>query len=144
MGEERILRIERILTATPEAVFDAWTKPDLLVQWWGPEGFTATIDAMDLRVGGRWRTTMRSPEGSEHIVAGVYRTIDRPSRLVMTWAWDEDGRPGHETEVDVSLEPTEGGTRLRLQQQEFATVESHDTHNGGWTSSLNKLERMFP
>jgi len=46
--------------------------------------------AIDVRPGGRWRTTMRLSNGSEHTVSGIYRTIEPPKRLVFTWGWDDD------------------------------------------------------
>ena len=76
-------------------------------------------------------------------MSGVYNTIDPPRRLVFTWAWDDDdGVRGHETQVTVPLEPTPGGTRLRLVQEDFQNREVRDLHNGGWSSSLNKLQRL--
>src|ERR1700687_2996472 len=63
--------------------------------------------------------------------SGVYRVIDRPRRLVFTWAWDEDdGSRGHETEVTVTFDAAPGGTRLRLLQQTFQNAEVRDKHNG--------------
>ena len=88
--EDRVLRIERLIAATPERLFELWTEPSELIKWWGPEGFTTPKHAMDVRPGGRWRTTMRSPAGTDHTVSGIYRTIDPPRRLVFTWGWDDD------------------------------------------------------
>ena len=88
-------------------------------------------------------TTIRSPEGKLRTVSGVYSAIDPPRRLVFTWAWDDDnGVRGHETQVTVTLEPTPGGTRLRLVQEDFQNREVRDLHGGGWGSSLNKLQRL--
>jgi uncharacterized protein YndB with AHSA1/START domain len=132
------LVIERLLPATPERVFDAWVNPETLARWWGPEGFT------DLSEGGRWRTVMLSPEGQRHIVSGVYRKIDRPARLVFTWAWeDEDGSRGAESEVDLTFRPAGSGTQLHLVHRRFASAESRDSHRLGWQSSFNDLERLF-
>jgi uncharacterized protein YndB with AHSA1/START domain len=72
-----------------------------------------------VRVGGAWRTVMSSPEGKDHIVSGVYREITRPERLVLTWAWEEEGVRGHETLVTIELAETPGGTRLELTQEGF-------------------------
>jgi hypothetical protein len=62
---------------------------------------------------------MSSPEGKDHIVSGVYREITRPERLVLTWAWEEEGVRGHETLVTIELAETPGGTRLELTQEGF-------------------------
>jgi uncharacterized protein YndB with AHSA1/START domain len=62
---------------------------------------------------------------------------------VFTWGWDDDnGVRGHETEVTVTLEPTPGGTRLKLVQQVFQTSEMRALHGAGWTGSFNKLQRV--
>jgi uncharacterized protein YndB with AHSA1/START domain len=137
------LVIERIFNAPPDEVFAAWTDPAILVRWWGPEGHSTPECDMDVRPGGAWRTKMSGPDG-DHIVSGVYREIAPPSRLVMTWGWQQkDGTRGHETVVAITLQPADGGTRMRLVQSLFLSKEQRDLHNWGWTSSLNDLERMF-
>jgi uncharacterized protein YndB with AHSA1/START domain len=86
---------------------------------------------------------MRSPQGDLHTVSGVYRTIDKPRRLVFTWGWDDDkGVRGHETEVTVTFEPAPGGTRMVLLQQTFKDKDQRDKHNQGWTSSFECLARV--
>jgi uncharacterized protein YndB with AHSA1/START domain len=140
--DDKILRMERLIAAPPEHVFALWTEPDKLVQWWGPDGFDVPASAMHVTPGGRWKTTMRSPEGTLHTVSGVYRLIDPPRRLVFTWGWDDDnGVRGHETEVTVTFEPAPGGTRLVLQQQTFADADQCAKHQYGWSSSFDCLER---
>jgi uncharacterized protein YndB with AHSA1/START domain len=144
MTDDRVLRLERLIPATPEQVFDAWAKPELLAKWWGPDGFDVPKYALDVRPGGSWRTTMRSPQGQLHTVSGVYRVIERPRRLVFTWAWDQDdGNRGHETEITVTFESAPGGTKLVLLQQSFVEKESRDKHSHGWSSSFDCLVRLF-
>jgi len=138
------LRLERLIAAPPERVFELWVKPELLVKWWGPEGHDIPTHAIDVRPGGKWRTTMRNPEGKLFTVSGVYRTIEPPRRLVFTWAWDdENGMRGHETDVTVTFEPAPGGTRLVLSQKEFQSKDARDRHGMGWTSSFNCLEQAL-
>ena len=140
---DSVLEMERLIPAPPERVFEYWTEPELVAKWFGPGDFDVPSSQLDLRPGGKWRTTIRSPEGKLRTVSGVYSAIEPPRRLVFTWAWDDDdGVRGHETEVTVTLEPTPGGTRLRLVQEDFQNREVRDRHNGGWASSLSKLERL--
>jgi len=140
---DNVLEMERLIPAPPERVFEYWTEPELVAKWFGPGDFDVPTSQLDLRPGGKWRTTIRSPEGTLRTVSGVYNTIEPPRRLVFTWAWDDDnGIRGHETQVTVTLEPTPGGTRLRLVQEDFQNREVRDLHNGGWSSSLNKLQRL--
>ena len=141
--EDTVLRLERLIAAPPERVFELWTEPELFTKWFGPEGYDIPNHRCDLRPGGAWHSTMRTPDGKTMGVGGVYRAIEPPRRLVFTWAWDQaDGTRGHETEVTVTLDPTPGGTRLRLVHQTFETRDGRDSHNKGWTSTLSKLERF--
>jgi uncharacterized protein YndB with AHSA1/START domain len=143
MTDDTVLRLERLIPAPPEQVFDAWIQPDLLIKWWGPEGFTTPAPDMDVRSGGRWRTVMVAPNGGEFIACGVYRTIERPRRLVFTWGWeDERGIRGHETEIIVTFDPTPGGTKLVFEQQRFETADTRNRHSHGWNSMFNRLERL--
>jgi uncharacterized protein YndB with AHSA1/START domain len=142
VSDDSVLRLERVIAASPERLFELWTEPDQLVKWWGPEGYDVPEHALDVRPGGRWRTTMRSPEGTRLTVSGVYRTIERPRRVVFTWAWDQDdGSRGHETEVTVTFEAAPGGTRLVLLQQAFQDAQARDSHQKGWASTLDCLAR---
>ena len=137
------LRIERLIAAPPERVFALWTEPEQLVKWWGPEGYDIPAHAIDARAGGHWRTTMRMSDGKRMTVSGVYRSVEKPHRLVFTWAWeDETGVRGHETEVTVTFAAAPGGTKLVLLQKEFATVDARDRHAKGWSSTLDCLQRV--
>jgi uncharacterized protein YndB with AHSA1/START domain len=134
---DNVLRLERLIAAPPERVFALWTEPEQLVKWWGPEGFDVPESALDVRVGGQWCTTMRAPDGRLRTVSGVYRVIDPPTRLVLTWAWnDDDGARECETELTVTFQSAPGGTRLTLVQQTFPTTEARDRHSHGWLSSF--------
>lgn len=143
MSEDKTLRIERRFNISPEELFDAWTVPERLAQWWGPDGVTIPEYEMDVRENGAWRTVMRNSNGERFIVSGVYREIDRPNRLVFSWAWDQpDGSRGHETEVTVTFTPDGGGTHMVLVQRIFAEAEQRVLHDQGWTSSFDCLERF--
>lgn len=142
--EARTLTLSRTLNTGRETAFDAWVNPETLVRWWGPEGFTTPELDMDVREGGAWSTVMLSPEGSRHHVSGVYKVIDRPNRLVFTWSWtQDDGSKGHETEIEVTFTTKGDKTLMTLVQKVFKEVEHRDNHEKGWTSSLDRLERMF-
>ena len=68
---DRVLEIERLIPAPPERVFEYWTEPELLARWFGPEGFDIPANTHDVRPGGKWRTTMRSPDGKLRTVSGI-------------------------------------------------------------------------
>jgi uncharacterized protein YndB with AHSA1/START domain len=137
---ERELVITRILDAPRHRVFQAWTEPDRVARWWGPQGFVTTYWDMDIRPGGTFRVCMRSPEGAEHWKQGVYREVVEPERLVFTFAW-EDGadKPGHQTIVTVTFAEQGDKTELTLHQAVFETVAARDDHRRGWTSTLQRF-----
>lgn len=135
------LVITRIFKAPPALVFAAWTEPEHLAHWSGPEGFTTPHHEMDMRPGGRYRACLRSPEGVDHWVRGEYREIQPPARLVMTHAWEnEHGQPGPETLITITFsEEGAGMTRMDFRQSGFTSAESREGHQGGWSSSFDRL-----
>lgn len=140
--QQKHLRIERLIAAAPDMVFDYWIKPDLFASWFGPEGAKIPEYEIDPVVGGKWSVTMITQNCDQPTVSGQFIAIERPFRLVFTWAWhDEDGNRGFETKVTVTFEKTSGGTKLTLLQSEFESAESASMHDQGWSSSLNCLER---
>jgi uncharacterized protein YndB with AHSA1/START domain len=141
MKDHRVLRMERRFNATPEKVFAAWVEPAQFTSWFGPEGMSIPEHQIDPRVGGKWMTRMEGG-GQSHTVSGVYRVIERPRRLVFTWAWHNEGKRGHESEVTIELRPDgKNGTLLTIMQQSLESAESLAQHEHGWTSTLNKLAR---
>lgn len=137
---ERVLVIERVIDAPRELVFKVWSQPEHLVRWWGPEGFSLPACDLEFRPGGAYRFTMRAPDGVEHVLAGRFREIVPPARLVFTWRWA--GGPcesADETLVTVGFEAVGDRTRLTIHQALFATAELRDDHEGGWTSMLDRL-----
>ncbi len=138
--EGRVLRITRVFDAPRSLVFKAWTEPERLVRWWGPQGFTTPFCKMDVCPGGAYRFGMRSAEGTEHWLHGVYREILEPERLVFTWAWeDAQGKLGPETVLSLDFAEHAGKTKLTLHQALFETVTARNAHQLGWTTGLDRL-----
>ena len=134
------LVITRVFDAPRSLVFKAWTEPDRAARWWGPQGFTTLHCAMDVRTGGAFRVCTRAPDGTEYWKQGVYREVAEPERLVFTFAWeDAEGKPGHETVVTVTFAEHGAKTRLTLHQAVFETVAARDSHQAGWTSTMERL-----
>jgi uncharacterized protein YndB with AHSA1/START domain len=99
---------------------------------------------VDVRVGGRLRLVMRSPEGDEFGGSGEYLEIDPPERLVFTWTWD--GHEGHEGAQLVEVEFREqddGTTTVVLTNRGLADEESRRSHEEGWRASFDNLERVL-
>ena len=137
---ETNLRLERLIAASPETLFALWVDPAQLVRWWAPDGFTASVDALETMPGGRWRVVLQGPDGAAPSMSGVYRIVEPPRRLAFSWAWDgENGARGHESEVSVNFDAVPGGTRLVLVHQGFEGQPARNRHNNGWTAALNNL-----
>jgi uncharacterized protein YndB with AHSA1/START domain len=140
-GTETSLRVSRVIKASPEKVFDAWTLPEHLKRWSCPEGMEVAEAQVDLTVGGRYRLRMQSPEGKVHTAVGLYREIERPRRLVYTWDWEEESIG--ETIVTVEFNDLGGSTEVTLIHELFPNAEAKVGHEEGWTSCLNRLEKLF-
>lgn len=135
------LTLQRRLKASPQKVFEAFTDAAQLVRWFGPDFAPAVSAEADLRVGGKYRVTMRAKDGEIHQVSGVYREIVPDERLVFTWAWVTT--PERESLVTIAIRPDNDGTLLRLTHAQFFDEEARDGHNRGWTGSLDNLERLL-
>lgn len=134
------LEIERLFDAPCELVFDAWADPERAARWWGPQGFTTLSLDMDVRAGGAYRHSMRTPQGTVHVKRGVFREVRRPERLVFTFAWEAaDGSVGPETVVTVRFIAEGSKTRLVLHQAVFESATARDMHHRGWSSTLERL-----
>jgi uncharacterized protein YndB with AHSA1/START domain len=141
---ERELTLTRLFAAPRALVFRAWTEPQRLARWWGPKGFTNPVCELDLRVGGAIRIVMRAPDGTDHPMAGVFREIDAPERLVFTNnAVDAAGKTLLEGLTTVTLAEHEGRTRLVVKTRAIAVVAAAarflDGMEEGWTQSLERL-----
>ena len=142
VGNETSLAIVRKLKASPQAVWRALTQPEALKQWMGPsDEFQVLVAETDVRVGGRYHIVMKSPDGEEHDVSGVYREVVANRKLVYTWAWKST--PERESLVTIELTPAGDGTELMLKHERFADKESRDRHEQGWTGCVRRLERML-
>lgn len=135
------LFITRVFDAPRALVFQAWTDPQHLKQWENaPIGFTVTTEKSDIRPGGEYKVCMRSPEGVDHWLQGVYTEVVPPERLSFTHVWlRADGSPGVETHVTLTFADRGNSTELTLHQTGFDTVASRDGHNEGWNSTFDRL-----
>ena len=72
---DRELVITRTINAPVELVWEIWTKPEHIANWWGPDGFTNTITKMDVRAGGKWELTMHGPDGTDYPNRSIFKEI---------------------------------------------------------------------
>jgi uncharacterized protein YndB with AHSA1/START domain len=139
-GEETTLHLRRTFAAPREKVFRAWTDPEELKKWWGPDGFSTPGAEIDLRVGGTYRIAMKSSHGNTYYLSGKYRAVQPPEKLVFTWRWEAEPELG-ETLVTVEFLDRGGSTEVVLTHELFPTQKSRDEHEKGWSGSLERLAK---
>jgi uncharacterized protein YndB with AHSA1/START domain len=148
----REMTITRIFDAPREVVWKAWTEPEYVKRWWGPKGFTSPVARIDLRVGGRYLYSMRSPEGQVFWSTGEYREIVEPVKIVYTDSFSDEkgnvvpasayGMSGDwpmESVAMVTFEEREGRTEVTLWETGIPAGENRDLALEGWNESLDKL-----
>ena len=143
-NDELELRIERRIELPVEQLFDLWTRPEHLREWWGPtdddgQSFHVFFREADIREGGAWRVGMRARGGKEYWQHGVYQAIVRPSRLMFTLTWENDDPDGAEMLIDVSLVAEGDATLMRFRQSRFSSHQSRDAHIVGWEQCFGRL-----
>lgn len=165
MAETKEIIISRIFTAPREAVWEAWTKPDLIKKWWGPKDFTAPSIESDFRVGGKYLYCMHGPADTpfdqDMYSAGVYKEIVPKELIVATdYFSDEEGNKlppkdfnmpeGMPDEMEVTVKFDDIGnnqTKLSIIYHPF-TDEARQAMlksgmEQGWSTSLDKLGQIL-
>jgi uncharacterized protein YndB with AHSA1/START domain len=132
-----VLIVRRMVRAGPERVFDAWTQPKHLRNWWGPKSVECIDAEVDLRVGGRYRIANEFPDGKVLWISGEFEAIEPPYRLVYTW------RVGSVADLDervtVTFEPRGEETEVVVMHERIATPAMRDMHEQGWLGCLDGL-----
>ncbi len=137
----RELRITRILRAPIELVWEAWTNPDSIANWWGPNGFTNSIHKMDVTPGGEWRLTMQGPDGKRYPNKSEFIEIVRPKKIVF-----QHYNPHYLAKIDFK---PEGSETLMEWTMVFETPELFDTvvrvfkADEGLSQNVEKLENYL-
>jgi uncharacterized protein YndB with AHSA1/START domain len=80
--KDREISITRTLNAPIDLVWETWTDPEHIAQWWGPDGFTNTITKMDLRPGGEWLLVMHGPDGTDYKNKSIFKEIIPHKKIV--------------------------------------------------------------
>lgn len=148
------LTMTRVIKAPRERVFAAWTRPEMIRQWFGPE----TREVMDVKaeghVGGAYSITMGpdrtlkkvdedclTDPGAAIAVRGEYVEVSPYDRVSFTWR--ADWAPGEESLVTISLRDVVEGTELKLEHTRFSTEQSKTGHENGWGRGLEKLAKLL-
>lgn len=144
LPNERRVVITRVFDAPRELVWRAWTEPQHMAKWFGPENFTIPSCELDVRVGGVLRLTMRGPDGQDYPMKGIFREIVRPERLSFSnIAIDSDGNHLLEGVTVVTFEDLGGKTKMTLDAQAVGLVPQAPAMlagmEAGWSGSFDKL-----
>ncbi|MBS1701584.1 MAG: SRPBCC domain-containing protein [Armatimonadetes bacterium] len=111
---DRSILLSRTVRAPKEVVFAAFTEPEQVGKWWGPNGFTTTIHEMDVRPGGVWRFMMHGPDGTDYPNRITYIEVDRPNRLVYDHTDDQEEPHIHFQATVEFQEDDKGETTVTL------------------------------
>lgn len=139
--------ITRVFDAPRALVFDAFTRPELLRQWFhGPEGWTLTGCEVDLRVGGAYRYVWVGPDGVAMSVSGQFTEVDPPARYAATEAFDESWYPGLAYST-VDFAEHEGRTLLtmtiRYESREARDIALSSGMESGIAAGFDRLAALL-
>jgi len=146
---DREIVITRILDAPRELVWQAITNPKHVVNWWGPIGFSITIEEMDVRPNGVWKHTMHGPDGTDYPGKSVFKEVVKPERLVFTHAGGKKGEPGAHFESTWTFKAQGEKTKLTLRMvfdsaaERDLNVKTYKSIEGG-NQTLDRLAEYLP
>ena len=142
MSENLTLQLNRVYKQSRKRVFEAWTTPEQLTQWFAPGPFLAQSAEVDPRQGGIFRVVWFGPSplhGGEMYIrlSGIYRQFV-PNEL-LCFSWNVEADLGEDTLVTVKFADCEGGTKVSVTQERIPTEEMLKRNGGGWGSCMEKL-----
>ncbi len=162
-GKDELI-ITRTFNASKKDLFNAWTNPDLLKKWWGPEGFSCPVARIDLKVGGKYVYCMRGEigdfKGKDFWSGGEYKKIDAPNKLIISdYFCDKNGNKTDPTAhgldknfpkeslVTITFTEKNGKTTLKTSYKLPKSKAARESikksrMDEGWNSSLNKLQKL--
>ena len=140
---ERTVQLERLVEATPERAFQAWTDAEARRRWYAPEDDYLVEAETDLRVGGSYRVAFGPSPDHLWSETGIFLAIEPPHRLVYTLVFDGPDGETATTVVTVTFEAVQGKTLIRLVESGFATEEQRLGSENGWPAFLTSYERFL-
>lgn len=135
------VRITRVFKATPERLWQAYTDPQQIVQWWAD----TEIDKLDFQIGGDWRFVSHSDDGQEHAFRGKFQEIDEPKKIVRTFEYEP--YPGQVMVESVAFEPQDDGHTKVVTISKYENVHQLEGMVGsgmerGATVGLDRLAKV--
>ena len=136
------VQLHRVLSATPERVYRAFTDPDAMAKWLPPHGFTGKVHEMDARVGGRYRMSFTNfSNGQSHSFGGTYVELKPNELLRYTDKFDDPNLPG-EMMTTVTIKAVSCGVELRVVQEGIPAMIPVEQCYLGWQQSLTLLTQL--
>ena len=138
--KKRTLTIKKTFNVPIQLVWDAWTRPEHILQWWGPKGMNTRIVSHEFRIGGSWVFAMTMPDGNEFITEGVYSEIEEPYKIIST----ADFKPMTEGVVIQALfeedgEQTNFTFNVVHPTEEYCKQQEEMGFYNGWGSTFERL-----
>jgi len=135
------LTIVRRLKASPQRVYAAWTRPELMARWWGPDAGPVLSAEADPRVGGRFRVVFQTLDGETHDCRGEYQEVEADRKLVFTWQWVT--LPERRSLVTITFRPVDEGTEMNFTHSQLFDEATRDSHEAGWKGAFQKLDALI-
>jgi uncharacterized protein YndB with AHSA1/START domain len=137
---EHEITLTRVFDAPRQLVWDAWTDPHQLVEWWGPRGWRTPVDTvtLDVRPGGTFRLVSMNEEGAEMPMEATFRDVAEPERLVVHERAEDSWHEGALTEVTFT-DLGDGRTELTLRSRINTTEAMRPPAEAGMAQSLDRL-----
>jgi uncharacterized protein YndB with AHSA1/START domain len=138
MSENQVV-VTKVVKASPEEVFEAFTNPEIMAKWFfGAEDWSVEV-SNTLEIGGKYILNMVATDGKEYKHTGEYKVIAPPEKLVFTWNSDF----AKNTVVTVNFSQVAEGTEITLTHEFLPTDEARKSHTKGWTVCLKNLEKLY-
>jgi uncharacterized protein YndB with AHSA1/START domain len=135
---DRELIISRTIAAPRELVFKAWTEPEQICEWWGPDGFTCTIQEHNLKPGGVWRMNMIGPDGTIYPNYMVFKEVISPEKLVYVYGRENDP---FGFEMTVTFEKTDDKTLVTIRQL-YASAEAREMVENKYAARIGAIQHL--
>lgn len=146
---DREIMITRDYQAPRELVWEAMANPEHVAKWWGPRGFTTTIEVMDFRVGGVWKHVMHGPDGTNYPNKSIFREIVKPERIVYTHGGGREQGPGASFTATWTFEALAADRTRLTGRMVFGSAEERDfvvrefgASEGGRQTLMRLSERL--
>jgi uncharacterized protein YndB with AHSA1/START domain len=133
--------IKTTIHASVEKVWEAWTEPSVIMNWFGSDPKGKVLSAkLDVRPGGSFEVTFKDSDQTEHTCNGIYTEIEKLSKLTFTWHWKSE--PGVESFIVLLFTSEDKSTRMQFEHMNFGSGSIHD-YEIGWKNTFLKLEKLL-